>query len=368
MDHEFPLTDAPGLDGPAPACGTPGRTKRPDLRRIRSHPDHWYPLAWSRELKPGATLATAFAGEPIVLVRPREGAVYALEDRCAHRQVPLSRGTIDGQALRCCYHGWAYGRSGACVDVPYLGKDKLPNGVRAYPCREQSGLILVFPGDPALAATVPLPGLGSVADAKYKTRRFGRVVGCHYSFMHENLMDMNHQFMHAKQMGQMKPRFLGQDAGEDWIEARYSFARTSGKQPIGEALIFGERRGTETKDSGRDVMTIRTEYPYQTLRIRTGDAEPVMDLWIAYTPQDTEQRRNRTFGLLSVRKPKIPGLLNAAWPLLVLFTERIFREDREIVEMEQAAHDAQGEDRNQEVFPVIRNLRGLLMARGIEAA
>ena len=73
---------------------------------------------------------------------------------------------------------------------------------------------------------------------------------------------------------------------------------------------------------------------------------------------------NRTFGLLSVRRPKIRGLLDAAWPLLVWFTERIFREDREIVEMEQAAHDAQGCDWNQEVFPPIRDLRALLAANG----
>jgi phenylpropionate dioxygenase-like ring-hydroxylating dioxygenase large terminal subunit len=361
MDHAFPTTDEPG----SLASGAP---RRPDLRRIRSHPDHWYPLAWSRELKPGGTLATTYAGEPIVLVRPKEGTVYALEDRCAHRQVPLSKGKVDGQSVRCCYHGWAYGRSGKCVDVPYLGKDKLPNGVRAYPCREESRLILVFPGDPARADRVPLPRFAAAKDPSYKTRQFGRVVRCHYSFMHENLMDMNHQFMHSKQMGQIRPRFLGQDRGEDWIEARYSFARTGGKQPLGEALIFGERRGTGAQFADRDVMTIRTEYPYQTLRIRTSDEKPVMDLWIAYTPQDEEQRQNRTFGLLSVRKPKVPGLLEAAWPLLILFTERIFREDREIVEMEQAAHDAQGEDRNQEVFPVIRNLRTLLIARGIEAA
>jgi hypothetical protein len=113
-------------------------------------------------------------------------------------------------------------------------------------------------------------------------------------------------------------------------------------------------------------MTIRTEYPYQTLRIRTGDDLPVMDLWIAYVPVDAQQRRNRTFGLLSVKRPKIPGLLEAAWPLLVLFTERIFKEDREIVEMEQAAHDAQGADWNQEVFPVIRSLRSLLRSCGSE--
>ncbi len=70
----------------------------------------------------------------------------------------------------------------------------------------------------------------------------------------------------------------------------------------------------------------------------------VMDLWIAYVPLDAEQRTNRTFGLLSIRRPKIPGILDAAWPLLVWFTERIFKEDRWIVEREQEAHDRQGAD------------------------
>ena len=27
-----------------------------DLRRIGAHPDYWYPVAWSNELKPGKTL------------------------------------------------------------------------------------------------------------------------------------------------------------------------------------------------------------------------------------------------------------------------------------------------------------------------
>ncbi len=66
-----------------------------------------------------------------MLVRPAEGPVFALEDRCAHRQVPLSQGVVSGCAVRCGYHGWTYDASGKCVDVPYLGKGKLPNGVRA---------------------------------------------------------------------------------------------------------------------------------------------------------------------------------------------------------------------------------------------
>jgi phenylpropionate dioxygenase-like ring-hydroxylating dioxygenase large terminal subunit len=277
--------------------------------------------------------------------------------------VPLHQGVVDGESIRCGYHGWTYDCSGTCIDVPYLGRERLPNGVRSYPCREVEGLIFVFPGDAALAEQRPLPAFGSVSDKKYKTRRFGRPVNCHYSFMHENLMDMNHQFLHRRQMGQMRARSLGRRRGEGWVEVDYTFARMAGQQPIGEAIVFGQSRKAGG-DNDKDVMTIRTEYPYQTLQIRTSEQTLVMDLWIVYVPLDREQRTNRTFGMLSIRKPGIPGVLNLAWPLLVWFTERIFKEDREIVEAEQRAHDSQGADWNHEVFPVINELRALLRESG----
>ncbi len=334
-----------------------------DLRRVPIHPDHWYPLAWSREVKAGKALGVHFAGDPIVLFRTESGKVFALEDRCAHRQVPLHKGVVDGESLRCGYHGWTYDCSGQCVDVPYLGRERLPNGVRAYPCEEAHGLIFVFPGDATLAAERPVPALASVGNKDYKTRRFGRAVKCHYSFMHENLMDMNHQFLHRKQMGQMRARSLGRRRGEGWIEVDYTFVRMEGKQPAGEALVF---RGSKKREdqSDQSVMTIRTEYPFQTLQIHSSDGTLVMDLWINYVPLDAQQRTNRTFGLLSIRRPSIPFLLDLGWPLLVWFTERIFAEDRTIVELEQAAHDMQGADWNHEVFPVINELRELLRSCG----
>lgn len=345
---------------PAQAPGT-----RIDPRRIKIHPDHWYPVAWSPELKTAKPLAVQFAGDPIVLVRPKEGAVFALENRCAHRQVPLDAGVVEGCAIRCGYHGWTYDASGACVDVPYLGKGKLPNGVKSYPCREEAGLIFIYPGDPEKMPA--FPDLSAALSDKFRTRRFGRNVACHYSFMHENLMDMNHQFLHRKQMGQIRPRYLGRRLGENWLEVQYTFARTGGKQPMGEAAVFGGKRTADVND--KDVMTIRTEYPYQTLRILpAGGDSPVMDLWIVYVPLDAAQKRIRTFGLLSIGKPKgVVGrtLLGLGWPFLVRFTEAIFREDREIVEAEQAAHDAQGANWNQEVFPVIRELTGLLGRCGL---
>src|SRR6202020_3304356 len=129
-----------------------------DLRRIGAHPDYWYPLAWSHTLKRGKPLACRFAGEPVVLYRGQSGVVHALEDRCAHRQVPLSMGVVEGEALRCCYHAWAYRGDGRISQIPYLpqGAERPPRGVRAYPVREAYGLVFVFPGDPGKAVGTPL--------------------------------------------------------------------------------------------------------------------------------------------------------------------------------------------------------------------
>ena len=341
-----------------------------DLRRIGAHPDYWYPLAWSYELKAGRTLGRRFAGQPIVLYRGSSGRVFALEDRCAHRQVPLHLGVVSGDELKCHYHGWTYDCSGKCVDVPYLGKERLPNGVRSYPACEVQGLIFVFPGDPELAESRLPRNLGSAARKDYKTRRLNREVACHYTFMHENLFDMNHQFMHRKQMGSIRAKCIGRQHGEDWAQVEYSFSRTGGKQSVGEQIIVDlvRKRGEGKKDFS-DHMRIRTDYPSQSLRVWIGrdikdTNDPVLDVWLGYTPLDTAQRTNRTYGYLSVKKPPVPGLIHAVWPFVVWFTENIFREDKEIVEHEQRAYDTQGGDWNNEVFPALRDLRGVLARCG----
>jgi phenylpropionate dioxygenase-like ring-hydroxylating dioxygenase large terminal subunit len=333
-----------------------------DLRRVGAHPDHWYPLAWSREVRRGMTFAARFAGQPIVLVRAESGGVFALEDRCAHRQVPLHAGVVSGEQLKCCYHGWTYDRHGRCVSVPYIGADRHPNGVRAYPVRELAGLVFVFPGDAALADARPLPDLSRVLDPRFKTRRIGRRIACHYTFMHENLMDMNNQFLHRRRMGGLRVMCLGHRSAGDTFEARYTFLRTHGRRPLAESAIFSARK----RDVGEDqnLMTIRTVYPHQTLSFRFGPDEPVMELFITYVPQDAGQRTIRTFGTISVRRPRIPGLIQLGWPFLVWFTEAIFREDHWIVEREQEAWDEQARDANQEIFPAIRDLRRFLAAHG----
>lgn len=345
--------------------------KTHDLRRVDISPDYWYPIAWSEDLKAGKAIGRNFSGQPVVLVRPKRGPVYALEDKCAHRQVPLSEGVVEGGTIKCGYHGWAYSRKGDCEDIPYLGKDenqkRIPNCVRPYPCIETGGMIFIFPGDPQKARTTQLPELAQVGNRAFKTRRFNPSVKCHYTFMHENLMDMNHQFLHRRQMGKIKARYLGGDQGDGYVEARYSFARVGSEgQPLAERLIFGKHKYDPSKPQPvEEVVTIRTSYPYQSLHIHDKDGDLIMQLFAVYVPDSGDGQSCQTFGLLSVLRPKTPFLLDLIWPVLGVFTNRIFHEDKDIVEMEQKAWNEQGGDRNIEVFPIVKKLRHLLRSGGV---
>jgi phenylpropionate dioxygenase-like ring-hydroxylating dioxygenase large terminal subunit len=299
-------------------------------------------------------------------VRTETGEVFALEDRCAHRQIPLSSGVVFGDKLQCCYHAWRYDQTGKICGIPYLPKgSKIPPGVRSYPCREGYGHIFVFPGNSDKAKTVAFPKIPGWSSSKYQTMNFSKQIDCHYSFMHENLMDMNHQFLHRRLMGNIKATLLNSEKGEDWVQGQYKFEFVGGKQHKGAGFLSGPKEKDPNKRHF-DVMDIRTQYPYQTLQLRRPNSEePSIDLWVAYVPVDKAQRKHHSFGMLMVRKPKIPGLVYLLWPIMRYFTESVFKEDRWAVQAEQRAHDLQGEDWNQEIFPLIHDLRAMMIHQGI---
>ncbi|OKJ68638.1 aromatic ring-hydroxylating oxygenase subunit alpha [Streptomyces sp. CB02460] len=338
-----------------------------DLRRVGADPDYWYPVALTRDVRVGKVVAAVFAGERLALYRGKSGAVHALEDRCAHRQVPLSMGVVEGDVLRCRYHAWAYRGDGRISQIPYLTKEdrRPPRGVRGFPVREAYGLVFVFPGDPDKAQATALPELPAFSSGQYKTLTYSRVVRCHYSFMHENLLDMNHQFLHQGVVGRLRPELIGQRSDGRSVEARYLFTHAGGKRNAGASVLAAEG----ISGGSRDVMTIRTEYPYQTLDlVPEGADQPVFSLWAVYVPVGADQRACHVYGLLMIKKPRVPAVLTVAAPLIRRFTERIFAQDRMAVQAEQRAWDEQGEDRNHEVFSLILDVREALRSNGVPLA
>ena len=114
--------------------------------------NYWYPAMMSHKLR-RRPVALRILGEKLLFIR-HQGKCFALEDRCAHRGMPLSIGRCEfpgTNTITCRYHGWTYDvANGICVaaltdgpDSPIVGKAK----VKTYPIKERKGLIWVFIGD-----------------------------------------------------------------------------------------------------------------------------------------------------------------------------------------------------------------------------
>ena len=72
----------------------------------------WYVAGWSHQFEAGKPTQRMLLGEPVVIWRTQEGVVVAMEDRCVHRLAPLSLGRIEGNAIRCLYHGLLFDADG----------------------------------------------------------------------------------------------------------------------------------------------------------------------------------------------------------------------------------------------------------------
>jgi nitrite reductase/ring-hydroxylating ferredoxin subunit len=70
------------------------------------------------DLAPGEMKFAAVDSERIVLANV-DGALYALQDRCGHRNAPLSRGKLIGCLIECPLHFAQFDvRTGELVDGP----------------------------------------------------------------------------------------------------------------------------------------------------------------------------------------------------------------------------------------------------------
>ena len=97
----------------------------------------WYVAAWTTDLLDGAILGREVAGESVAIYRRSDRKLVALENRCPHRQAPLSAGQLEGDELPCMYHGIKYNSDGHCVSVGD-GSDSAPTQGQDVPVLEKS--------------------------------------------------------------------------------------------------------------------------------------------------------------------------------------------------------------------------------------
>ncbi len=114
----------------------------------------WHPVQRAEDIKAGWAKPIRILSEDFTLYRGEGGKPQVVEFRCPHRQSQLSVGWVEGDALRCRFHGWKFNGSGQCIEQPAEQEaftDKVR--IRSYPTEESLGMIFVYFGEGA----PPLP-------------------------------------------------------------------------------------------------------------------------------------------------------------------------------------------------------------------
>jgi phenylpropionate dioxygenase-like ring-hydroxylating dioxygenase large terminal subunit len=161
----------------------------------------WYIAAESREVS-RQPFGRVLLGEPVMLYRREDGAAVALEDRCCHRRAPLHLGKIIGDTVQCGYHGFTFGASGACVQIP--GQDRVPPsvGVRAHPVCERHRYIWIWMGEKEKADPALIPDFHYTDDPNWAAVGACLHVDANYLLLVENLIDLSHvAFVHSSTIG-----------------------------------------------------------------------------------------------------------------------------------------------------------------------
>lgn len=128
----------------------------------------WYAAGTSDEI--GRTpLARRVLGIPVVLYRTLDGRAVALEDRCAHRPVPLSGGRLEGDDIVATYTGFQYAPDGRCVRVPTQPNVPFGTAVRAFPVHDDGSFVWIWTGDPRLSRLRPAPDTAWLRDAAWES-------------------------------------------------------------------------------------------------------------------------------------------------------------------------------------------------------
>lgn len=111
---------------------------------------YWHPIAISQELPaPDCDpIRAKLLGETFVVFRDTAGKVGVMDELCLHRGASMALGRVEDGGIRCLYHGWKFDVEGKLLETPNHEDPRVKERLRAkaYPVREQSGLIWTYIG------------------------------------------------------------------------------------------------------------------------------------------------------------------------------------------------------------------------------
>lgn len=331
-----------------------GHTVQNVVREVGINPNHWYPVAWAKDLKRGQVVPVKVWNQAIALYRDETGQPHAMEDACPHKGIELHKGEVRGDRLVCPYHGWEFDTRGECVHIPYFPpQQKLPCAVtRSYPVQERYGIVWLFPGEKALAEIEPLPEVPEYDNPDYFPIPITGHFKAHFSICNENTMDVFHGFLHRNLQGWFDPKLLDLQESSEGVHAAYQVCyRGWITQVLG---LSKDGSGVTTR-----TVAIRYRYPHYHSTM-----EGVSSLHLMRLPMGPEE--TRSFSLMFLKLPLARWLPSPIrYPLMLFLREILFmpflNQDVEMMESEQHTYGKDRDRRYVEVNPAIIALQRVIL-------
>ncbi len=133
--------------------------------------------------------------EDLVLYRDKSGRYGLVGAQCPHRRASLAFGKVEGEGIRCAYHGWKFAvrrtlPGAACGASGQPLKDETRH--KAYPVRKLGGLLFAYMG-PLPAPALPAWDVLAWNFGKRWILKFS-VIECNWLQAVENAVDSSHVY------------------------------------------------------------------------------------------------------------------------------------------------------------------------------
>ncbi len=196
MTHSTQTDFGAEADGSASRFGVDLATTKPGTPGGVFMRQFWIAVARAKDIAAGEAKPLRIMNEDFTIYRGASGQAHIVDAHCPHRFALMHLGWVEGEDIRCVYHGWKFDCSGQCVEQPaeepgFARKVKI--GV--YPTQEFIGLVYAYFGEGEPPAFPPFPvretpGIMDIWNAER--------VPCNYLQSFENSMDEVHvAFTHS---------------------------------------------------------------------------------------------------------------------------------------------------------------------------
>jgi len=160
--------------------------------RFPGIPVGWYTIATSKEVTAGQVQTVKYFGEELILYRTESGEARLTDAYCPHLGAHLGAGRVEGENLRCAFHGFEFGGDGRCVRTAYGKAVPRKAKLGTWNVREHNGFIFTWYHPEGTQPEWDIPVLPGPAEgwSSFRTRKIE--VKSHPQETSENSVDVGH--------------------------------------------------------------------------------------------------------------------------------------------------------------------------------